>query len=128
VSYYIPSRSNYRSSQSLHPGSWIVGVLVILGLLAWPVISFTTAHLNNSVQTLRVTRLDDQATGKNGHQYLVFTDRGVYKDTDNFWAGKFNSSDLYNQLRPGQTYVCHVHGTRNHFTSNYPDIMSCQHA
>ncbi|HEY2638686.1 MAG TPA: hypothetical protein VGI66_02205, partial [Streptosporangiaceae bacterium] len=94
--HYVPTYSNYRNpDSSLHPGSWIGGILILLVLLMYPAISLVTAHKNNSVQTITVTRLDDQSTGKNGHQYLVFTPQGVFKDTDNFWLGKFNSSDLF---------------------------------
>lgn len=99
-------------------------ILAVVGLI-WAIPSFITAQLNNSTQVITVTRLDDQSLGKSGHQYLVFTDKGVFKDTDNLWLGKTNSSDLYNQLQVGSTYRCAVHGVRQHLTSNYPDLLSC---
>jgi hypothetical protein len=126
--YRMPSRSNYRSDANMHPLSLIGSCLFLLALVLWPVISFITAHQNNSVQTITVTSKDDQATGSNGHQYLIFTPTGVFKDTDNLWLGKFNSSDVYNGLQVHHRYTCKIHGTRNHFSSNYPDIMSCQPA
>lgn len=128
--YYLPRRRNYRDpDRNLHPGSWVGGAFLLLLVLLIPVISFTTAHLHNRVETIQVTRLDDQATNNNGgtaHQYLVFTRQGVFKDTDNVWLGKFNSSDLFNQLQAGHTYTCHVHGQRQDYASNYPDLMSCK--
>lgn len=124
--YKIPRRRSYQDPDlRLHPGSWIGSALLVLAILAWPVISFTTAHLNNRVQTITVTSKDDQSLGKSGHQYLIFTPQGVFKDTDNIWLGKWNSSDVYNQLQPRHTYRCHIHGERSHVTSGYPDIMSC---
>lgn len=104
---------------------WGGVILIALAFLTWIGVGFVTAHLNNSVQTITVTSVDDQATGRNGHQYLIFTPEGVFKDTDNIWLGKFNSSDLYNQLSELGKFTCRVHGVRQHLTSNYPDLMSC---
>jgi hypothetical protein len=121
----MPRPRNYRSDDSMHPGSWIGGALALIALIAYPLISFVTSQMNNYSETITITRLDDQATGNNGHQYLIFTPQGVFKDTDNFWRGKFNSSDLFNELQVGATYRCQVHGERQHLSSNYPDLMTC---
>jgi len=131
--YYVPRPSRIRSdSHRLHIGSWLI-LLAILGGLAgisywvWSYQFGTETHV-----TLTVASKDDQATGSNGHQYLIFT-RGTpttpgetFKDTDAFWHGKFNSTDLYAQLVPGHTYDCDVYGHRNHFTSNYRDLLNCR--
>lgn len=78
--------------------------------------------------TFKVNRLDDQATGKSGHQYLVFTDRGVFKDKDNIWFLKFNSSDLFGQLQTGHRYTCKVNGLRIPLFSSYENLLSCKPA
>lgn len=131
--HYIPTRKNRRNPySSWHPGAAIGSILLLLGVLAlilgYPVSGFITAHRNNSVQVITVTSKDDQATGSNGHQYLIFTPQGAFKDTDNIWLGKWDSSNVFNQLLTGHTYRCHVHGERQEVTSNYPDIISCTSA
>ncbi len=77
---------------------------------------------------LVLARLKTSSSGhpSSGHQYLIFTDQGVFKDTDNFWLWKWDSSDLYGQLLPGHTYRCQVHGVRDKFTSGYPDLITAR--
>lgn len=122
--YYVPRPRNYRSDDRMSAWSWLGLALIFLGFIGYPVTGLITSQMNNRVQVITVTSKDDQSTGK-GHQYLIFTPQGVFKDTDNFWRGKFDSSDLFNKLQEGHRYRCDVHGTRNHGTSNYPDLMSC---
>jgi len=103
--------------------------VVIAGL-----ISFWTWDYQFGTETrvnLTVASKDDQARGSSGHQYLIFTRNAdgspgeTFKDTDSFWHGKYDSTDLYARLQPGQRYDCDVYGRRNHFTSNYRDLLSC---
>jgi hypothetical protein len=98
----------------------ILVIVAFVGYGAWQ-------HSTARDVTITVKSLDDQSTGS-GHQYLVFTDQGVFKDTDAFWFGKFSSSDLFNQLADGRTYRCEVAGRRVHITSSYPNLISCQPA
>ena len=123
------SRRPSAASQPLGcVGIILFAIVAVLGIGGDVVLS----HMNNSVQTITVTSKDDQIVNTGtykhpsiGHQYLIFTRQGVFKDTDNIWLWKWNSSDLFGQLLPGHTYRCKVHGVRNRFTSGYPDLMSC---
>ena len=129
----MPRPSRYRSDDHyLHGGSYgvIVIALLILSLIGFWIYNYQFA--TEKTVTITVSRLDDQSTGSNGHQYMVFTKAAggqpgeVFKDTDSFWHGKWNSSDLFSQLQVGKTYSCKVYGRRNHFMSNYRDLLSCQ--
>lgn len=60
-----------------------------------------------------------------GCQYLIWTDKGVFKDTDSLLHWKFRSSDLYGQLTPGKRFTCKVYGIRSGLVSEYPNITSC---
>jgi hypothetical protein len=103
-------------------------VLALLGLVVAAVVFLAYGAWQHSTArdvTITVKSLDDQATGSGGHQYLVFTDQGVFKDADAFWFWKFNSSDVYNQLTPGKTYRCQVAGRRIHITSSYANLIKC---
>lgn len=103
----------------------LVGILLfvaVVGFVVW------VAHLpysNRHWQTLTVTDKTVKLDNKDS-KYLVFTDRGVYQDTDAFFIGKFNSSDVYGALTVGKSYICSVMGVRNHFFSWYQDIVSCK--
>ncbi len=69
----------------------------------------------------RITNSDGQ-----GSKYLVFTESGVYQNKDSILRLKFNSSDVYNQLKEGKTYECDTFGWRIPFFSTYPNIVSCE--
>lgn len=55
--------------------------------------------------------------------YLVASEAGdTYKITDLLWKGKFNSTDLYNQLDIGSKYKITVTGVRLQYFSMYKNI------
>ena len=53
---------------------------------------------------------------------VIDKDNNIYQITDLFFIGKFNSSDIYNQLDIGQAYLVEVTGVRNRFFSWYRNI------
>lgn len=110
----------------------ILAILVVLIVLALLAIPFTLSRITEKTQTFTVTRVLDQtySTGsgkdtKIKHRYLIYTDRGTYKNTDTIWFFKFNSSDLLGQLQNGHTYTCRTTGFRFGFTSSYRNLISC---
>ena len=42
--------------------------------------------------------------------YSIYTNNGMYTDNDSYLKMKFNSTDIYKDLRPGCTYLFEVHG------------------
>lgn len=62
--------------------------------------------------------------GKEGKcRYLIFTDKGVLKNTDTLLRGKFDSSDLYASIKVNQTYDFTTVGFRVPFFSMYPNVL-----
>lgn len=57
-------------------------------------------------------------------RYLVFTDRGVFENTDSLWNMKFDSSDMYAKISPNKTYEFYVVGWRIPFLSMYKNILN----
>lgn len=56
-------------------------------------------------------------------RYLIVSEAGdTYKISDLLWIGKFNSTDLYNQLDIGKTYKVDISGLRWQFFSMYKNI------
>lgn len=108
-------------------------VAVLIGLVIVGGVVFTIVeHQNIKTVTFKVqdktVKVGRDSDGNTSSEYLIFTNKGVYKDTDSFWFFKFRSSDLYGDLRVGHTYTCKVYGYRIGFTSSYPNIISCQEA
>lgn len=78
--------------------------------------------------TVRITvndkeRVQDGKTSK----YLVYTDQEVFEDSDSLIKWKFDSSDVYAQLKKDCTYDATVIGWRVHPLSMYRNILDAQH-
>lgn len=104
---------------------FIVGA-IILGLIIWGFNwSYKTTYGN--VQTIEITIKDKyikRSSGKSSSdKYLVVdTDKNTYEITDLGFIGKWNSTDLYNELEAGKKYKITTSGIRNQFWSMYPNI------
>lgn len=57
-------------------------------------------------------------------RYLVFTDKGVFQNSDSVVFWKFDSSDIHGKLKPGHTYQATVVGWRVRSLSWYPNIIT----
>jgi Protein of unknown function (DUF1523) len=101
--------------------SGIVGITIIALIIAAPLYHYgTDRDVTFTVnKTERVMSKDG-----NSSKYLIFTDKGVFENTDTFWYWKFNSSDIYGDMRNGNTYTAHVYGWRIQFLSMYPNVIS----
>ncbi len=99
----------------------IVGV-IILGLIGMFVYFATIEYQNEEtveivVKDKYIKRYSDEDT------YLVVSEDGeTYKIEDLLFKGKFNSTDLYNQLDIGKTYKITTTGIRLQYFSMYKNI------
>ena len=59
-------------------------------------------------------------------KYLVYTDKGVFENSDDFLSLKFNSSDLHGKLLKGGDYKISTIGFRFGFLSMYPNILKVE--
>lgn len=92
--------------------------LVIAAFVAYPACYRTSAE----VVTVVVKNKESVAI-TNGSKYLIYTSGGVYENTDSFLFGKFNASDVYNNIEPGKKYRFTVAGWRIPFFSSYQNIV-----
>lgn len=98
----------------------ISGFALVLLLLA-----FTWPHLIRNTQDVLVNKTEQRCEGGENCQYLVFTDKGVFRNTDSkLLEFKWNSSDLYGDLVAGQRYTIRYYGVRFGFFSMYPNIVA----
>lgn len=101
----------------------IIGIIVlalIIGVFWW---NWKTIYGN--VKTIEITVKDKyiKRSGSETDKYLVVdTDGNTYEITDLTWLGKWNSTDLYNQLEINNSYKIETSGIRNGFLSMYPNI------
>lgn len=109
------------------------GILIILGILAviaTPII-YTVAKYQ-SVNEYTVTIDDKEAkNNQNSSKYLIFTtledgDKKVFENTDAWFAGKFDSSDMYNEFEVGETYTIRTHGWRIPVLSMHENILAIE--
>lgn len=94
-------------------------VLVMVLILTLPsIINLTTrATVTTIITDKAIKRYDDSDV------YLIYTDVGTFKNTDELLFGKFNSSDIYGQIIIGNKYELTTVGLRIPILSEYPNII-----
>ena len=55
---------------------------------------------------------------------LVTTNGTCYYNTEHFWFQKFNTRDVFNQLKVNGTYKIQYYGWREPFNTGFPNILS----
>lgn len=108
-------------------GLGVLGAVIAVGMVTLFAGSAVYQYGNVHNVTFKVNDKVSHQSG-NSSTYLIYTDKGVYSDSDSVLHGKFNSSDVYGQLQRGHTYDCKVHGHRVHVMSWYENILSCKNA
>jgi hypothetical protein len=128
VAASVPTRPrNYRVEYQRQQQRANLGcgfaVVVALGLVSVGIYGAYEAVNPTKDVTATVT---DKVVKNDGNSstYLIFTDKGVFENSDSLVNGKWDSSDVYSQIKKGHTYVFHVRGIRNHVLSWYPNILN----
>lgn len=100
----------------------IIIVLVIIFILGFLFYCITIDYQNKEI--IEIT-IKDKYIKRNGESdlYLVATEEGeTYKITDLLFKGKFNSSDIYNELDIGKKYKVEITGVRIPIFSMYKNL------
>ena len=95
----------------------IAGIL-LMGLL---IFSVSIGYQNEEIIECTIEDKWIKRSGKDD-MYLVQCDNEVYQITDLLFKGKFNSSDIYANLKVGKTYEITTTGYRFKFLSMYKNI------
>ena len=95
----------------------IIPVLIIILLFFMAYYSSAEDIIIKVVNKERIT------TQEGNGKYLIFTENEVFENTDDLFLLKFNSSDLYNQLKVNKNYKVKVIGWRIPFFSMYRNII-----
>lgn len=94
-------------------------VVVGLGLIIGPT---AIEYGNNQVIEITIKDKYIKNGSKSGKYLVVDLNNNTYQITDMFFKGKFNSTDIYNQLEIDKKYKVETSGRRIHFFSKYPNI------
>ena len=97
----------------------IVIVLIVLAVIIVPIV---LSYKSVTVTTITITDKERITDGSNSY-YLVFTENEVFKNSDSTLHWKFDSSDVYNKLKVGETYTVKVNWYRVPFWSMYRNIL-----
>jgi len=77
--------------------------------------------------TVKDKQIKMRGVGKDSEDvYMIYTDKGVFENTDDIFLGKWNSSDIQNDLEIGKTYKADVYGWRIQFLSTYKNISNVE--
>ena len=100
--------------------------LLLLGALftSLPYQWLTLRTVDNArIKDKQISTESDKKTGTVESTYLIYTNRGVFRNSDALWHFKFNSSDIYGNLDEGAHYRLKVYGWRIPILSMYPNIV-----
>lgn len=106
--------------------SFVIWIIVIALLLV--VAIYRPINKASSQREVIATVTDKVVKNSNDiSKYLVFTEDKsgnveTYEITDSFFMGRFDSSDVWANIKIGSTYKFTVAGSRNGFMSWYPNI------
>ncbi len=99
----------------------VVVAIFLVCFTAWAVAYRSSAHQVTFTVNTKPPRIYNSTAYPN----LIYTNRGVFQNTDSILFFKFRSSDVYNQIEEKKTYTCTVAGWRFGFLSWYRNIIDC---
>lgn len=109
-------------------GKFIFAVVLIIVLIVVGCVACSSSfYFNDHEITATVTDKERVANGDSS-KYLIYTQTEdgetlVLENTDILVRGKFDSSDLYAEIKPGQTYKFSLVGKRVGIMSWYENIL-----
>lgn len=100
----------------------ILNIALLAIILLIIVVLMFSEYLNNQEREITVTDKYIKRSGEADIYLIVDENKNTYKITDLFFKFKFNSTDLYNELEKGNTYIVKTSGFRIKILSQYPNI------
>ena len=105
-----------------------LGFVLVVFLIIGVIIFSASASYNEHTYTVTITD-KERVYDKDSSKYLVFGEdvetgeTRVFQNTDSFFRGKFDSSNVYGSLKEGETYTITVVGYRIPLFSWYENIV-----
>ena len=108
---------------------WLAAVLIVVLVLVAVGADYMWTHNNEHDATCTVTGKDRGMDQNGNSNYRIYTSNcDTLGDTDSFWFGKWNSSDIFGEIQPGHTYMFHMAGVRSGLFSSFANIISVRPA
>lgn len=100
----------------------LLGIILVVGLI-WGI----TKNSHRETMQCKVEDKDRTRNSDGGSDMRVYTEEcGVLQVKDSMFAGQFDSSDVYSQIKPGKTYEFTTTGWRVPFLSMFPNIVEVE--
>lgn len=100
--------------------------IIFIAFVLLSVVYFVVAVDHITITVDSKERITDKDGKKVKSKYMIFTENEVFENTDAPMLFKFNSSDLYNNLKIDSTYQVKVYGFRIPFISQYRNIIKIE--
>lgn len=113
------SRRRYARVNAELLGWLIFLAAFFLIVLASPIAHFATIEWTKPTVVLEKERVNTKDESK----YIIFTESEVFENTDSFLSLKWDSSDLYRDIKVGESCSFKVTGFRVPFLSWYRNIL-----
>jgi hypothetical protein len=103
----------------------IIGFIAVMliGLVVYNVAYYQTSEEITITITDKERITESNGDGGVTSKYLIFSENETFENTDEFWLGKFNASDVQGGLKIDSTYTVRVIGWRIAFLSSYRNIV-----
>jgi hypothetical protein len=102
-------------------------LLIAFSLFALPLFRLAFGYYTHVTVTDKVLKTERVMNPEGaGSKYLIFGAHETYENMDSFLNWKFNSSDVYGAILPGQTCTFVVYGWRIPFFSWYRNLVSAK--
>lgn len=112
---------------------FMVVVVIVVSVIGFMQLIYRPIDKTSDIREVygTVTRVAVKNENKSKGKYLVFTEKEngeiqVLEVSDSLLKGRFNSSDVWGNIKEGKTYKFTVGGSRNEFWSWYPNIYEAE--
>lgn len=112
---------------------FMVAVVIVASVMGFMQLIYRPIDKTGDIREIygEVTRVAVKNEGKSKGKYLVFTENEngemqVLEVSDSWLKGRFNSSDVWGNIKEGKAYKFTVGGSRNEFWSWYPNIYEVE--
>ena len=104
----------------------VIYIIFVLVILLTPIIYAVTdtciRYSSEEIIEIEIKEKYIKTENRSGTYFIIDKDNNAFEISDLLFKGKFNSTDLYNQLEVGKTYKVKTTGKRIHFLSMYKNI------
>lgn len=112
-------------NKKVQTGSIILSIIIIAIIIGYFIYSLLYAFHSGS-ETITIKDKWVKQNRDSGKYLISSTDGQVFEITDSIIKGRFDSSNLYAELQPGQTCNIETQGWRFGFHSDYKNIIKAE--